>query len=35
VPKVDLAKSTNLGAFKQAVESKALATATVTGYFGR
>jgi Raf kinase inhibitor-like YbhB/YbcL family protein len=35
VPKVDLAKSTNLGAFKQAVENKALATATFTGYFGR
>ena len=35
VPKVDLPKSTNLAAFKQALEGKTLATATVTGYFGR
>ena len=35
VPKVDLPKSTNLAAFKQALEGKTLATATITGYFGR
>jgi Raf kinase inhibitor-like YbhB/YbcL family protein len=35
VPKVDLAKTTNLAAFKQAMEGKTLATASVTGYFGR
>ena len=34
-PKVDLPKSTNLAGFKQAMEGKTLATATVTGYFGR
>jgi Raf kinase inhibitor-like YbhB/YbcL family protein len=34
-PKVDLPKSTNLAAFKQALEGKTLATATITGYFGR
>lgn len=35
VPKVELGKSANLGTFKQTVEGKTLATATVTGYFGR
>lgn len=35
VAKVDLPKSTNLTAFKQALEGKILATATITGYFGR
>jgi Raf kinase inhibitor-like YbhB/YbcL family protein len=35
VPKVDLAKSTNLTAFKQALEGKTLATGSLTGYFGR
>jgi Raf kinase inhibitor-like YbhB/YbcL family protein len=35
VPKVELPKSTNLAAFKQAMEGKTLATATLTGYFGR
>jgi Raf kinase inhibitor-like YbhB/YbcL family protein len=34
-PKVELPKSTNLAAFKQALEGKTLATATITGYFGR
>jgi Raf kinase inhibitor-like YbhB/YbcL family protein len=34
-PKVDLPQSTNLAAFKQALEGKTLATATITGYFGR
>ena len=35
VPKVDLPKKASLGAFKQAMEGKTLATATITGYFGR
>ena len=35
VPTVDLPKGTNLAAFKQALEGKTLATATITGYFGR
>jgi Raf kinase inhibitor-like YbhB/YbcL family protein len=35
VPKVDLPRSTNLAAFKQAMEGKTLATATLTGYYGR
>jgi Raf kinase inhibitor-like YbhB/YbcL family protein len=35
VPKVDLSKSPSLAAFKQAVEGQTLATATITGYFGR
>lgn len=35
VPKVDLPKSTNLAAFKHTMEGKTLATATITGYFGR
>jgi Raf kinase inhibitor-like YbhB/YbcL family protein len=35
VPRVELSKNTSLAAFKQALEGKTLATATVTGYFGR
>jgi Raf kinase inhibitor-like YbhB/YbcL family protein len=35
VPKVELSRNTSLAAFKQALEGKTLATATVTGYFGR
>lgn len=35
VPRVELAKSTNLAGFKQAMEGKTLATAAITGYFGR
>ena len=35
VPRVDLGKNTSLAAFKQALEAKTLATATLTGYFGR
>jgi Raf kinase inhibitor-like YbhB/YbcL family protein len=35
VPKVDLPQKTSLAAFKQALEGKTLATATLTGYFGR
>ena len=35
VPKVELGKSAGLAAFKQALEGKTLATATLTGYFGR
>jgi Raf kinase inhibitor-like YbhB/YbcL family protein len=35
VPKVELSRNTGLAAFKQALEGKTLATATVTGYFGR
>jgi Raf kinase inhibitor-like YbhB/YbcL family protein len=35
VPQVDLPKSANLAAFKQALEGKTLATATITGYYGR
>jgi hypothetical protein len=34
-PKVELSQSTSLAAFKQALEGKTLATATITGYFGR
>lgn len=34
-PKVELGKSAGLAAFKQALEGKTLATATLTGYFGR
>ena len=34
-PKVELGKNTSLAAFKQALEGKTLATATITGYFGR
>jgi Raf kinase inhibitor-like YbhB/YbcL family protein len=35
VPKLELSRNTSLAAFKQALEGKTLATATVTGYFGR
>jgi Raf kinase inhibitor-like YbhB/YbcL family protein len=35
VPQVDLSPKTSLTAFKQALEGKILATATLTGYFGR
>jgi Raf kinase inhibitor-like YbhB/YbcL family protein len=35
VPKVKLSKSAGLAAFQQALEGKTLATATLTGYFGR
>jgi Raf kinase inhibitor-like YbhB/YbcL family protein len=35
VPTVDLGKNASLAAFKQALEGKTLATATITGYFGR
>ncbi len=35
VAKVDLPISTDLASFKRALEGKVLATATVTGYFGR
>lgn len=35
VPKVEVGKSAGLGAFKQALEGKTLATASLTGYFGR
>jgi Raf kinase inhibitor-like YbhB/YbcL family protein len=35
VPKVEISKSAGLAAFKQALEGKILATATITGYFGR
>jgi hypothetical protein len=33
--KIDIGKSAGLDAFKQALEGKILATATLTGYFGR
>jgi len=35
VPKVEVSKNAGLAAFKQALEGKILATATITGYFGR
>ena len=35
VPKVEVGKSAGLAAFKQALEGKTLATASLTGYFGR
>jgi hypothetical protein len=35
VPQVDLPKGTSLAAFKQALGDRTLATATLTGYFGR
>ena len=35
VPKVEIGKSAGLAAFQQALEGKILATATLTGYFGR
>jgi Raf kinase inhibitor-like YbhB/YbcL family protein len=34
-PKIEIGKSAGLAAFKQALEGKTLATATITGYFGR
>jgi Raf kinase inhibitor-like YbhB/YbcL family protein len=34
-PKLELSQSPGLAAFKQALEGKTLATATITGYFGR
>jgi len=34
-PKVELGKNAGLAAFNQALEGKILATATLTGYFGR
>jgi Raf kinase inhibitor-like YbhB/YbcL family protein len=34
-PKLEIGKSAGLAAFKQALEGKILATATLTGYFGR
>jgi Raf kinase inhibitor-like YbhB/YbcL family protein len=34
-PKVEVSKSAGIAAFKQALEGKILATATLTGYFGR
>ena len=34
-PKIEIGKSAGLAAFKQALEGKILATATLTGYFGR
>ena len=34
-PKVELSRSAGLGGFKGALEGKVLATATITGYFGR
>ena len=35
VPKIEIGKSAGLAGFKQALEGKILATATLTGYFGR
>jgi Raf kinase inhibitor-like YbhB/YbcL family protein len=35
VSKVEIGKGAGLAAFKQALEGKTLATATLTGYFGR
>jgi Raf kinase inhibitor-like YbhB/YbcL family protein len=35
VPKVELSRNPSLAAFSQALEGKTLATATVTGFFGR
>ena len=35
VPKLDLPKDANLAAFTRALEGKVLATAVVTGYYGR
>jgi Raf kinase inhibitor-like YbhB/YbcL family protein len=34
-PRVEIGKGAGLAAFKQALEGKVLATATLTGYFGR
>ena len=35
VPKLDLGKNTNLGAFQAAVKGKVLGQASLTGYYGR
>jgi Raf kinase inhibitor-like YbhB/YbcL family protein len=35
VPRLDLGSRTSLAAFQQALEGKVLASATITGYFGR
>jgi Raf kinase inhibitor-like YbhB/YbcL family protein len=35
VPHLDLGSHTSLGAFQQALEGKTLASASITGYFGR
>jgi Raf kinase inhibitor-like YbhB/YbcL family protein len=35
VPKIELPAATKLSAFKKALDGKVLATATITGYFGR
>jgi Raf kinase inhibitor-like YbhB/YbcL family protein len=35
VPKIEIGKSAGLAGFKQALEGKILATATLTGHFGR
>ena len=35
VPRVDLGRHTSLAGFHQALEGKILASATITGYFGR
>jgi phosphatidylethanolamine-binding protein (PEBP) family uncharacterized protein len=35
VDKLDLPPATNLAAFQKALEGKVLATASITGYFGR
>ena len=35
VPQIKIGKSAGLAAFQQALEGKTLATATLTGYFGR
>ena len=35
VPHLDLGRQTTLAAFQQALEGKVLASATITGYFGR
>jgi Raf kinase inhibitor-like YbhB/YbcL family protein len=35
VPKLDLGAPTSLAAFRKALEGKVLASATITGYFGR
>ena len=35
VPKLDLGKNTNLGAFQAALKGKVLGQASLTGYYGR
>ena len=35
VPRLDLGRGTTLAAFQQALEGKVLASASITGYFGR